>query len=100
MAGKKGRSGGHRTPRPGRRLGRPTLAAPGNTHLVFASSYTLPCSIRKPTPADPDAICGKPASVASAWPQEPDGPWPTPGLWTMQPICRECAEAAAKIYEE
>lgn len=100
MAGKKGKSGGHRTPRPGRRLGRPTKAAQGSVHLVLATGYTLPCSIRRPTPTEPDAICGKPASVASAWPQESAGEWPTPGLWTMQPVCRECAAAAAKVYEE
>lgn len=96
MPGVKGRSGGHRKPGPGKRLGRPTKAPLGDTHIVFATGYTLPCSIRADTPS---GICGKPASVASARPQMPTGPWPTPGLWTVQPICRECAEKAAEVYD-
>jgi hypothetical protein len=43
-------------------------------------------------------VCGKPAYVAYAWEAEPQLRWPLPGLWTLQPVCAECAAAAAKQY--
>lgn len=95
---RKSRRGGARFGNPSGLRGRPSKAPPGTQHIRLEAAYALPCSIRKPTASDPDAICGKPATAAVAWLQEPAGEWPTPGLWTLQPICRECAEAAAKVY--
>lgn len=96
MPGKKGMTGkglgGHR-PGAGRK---PILRdTPQTTTILLRSS--LPCSIRADAPG---GICGKPATAAYAWPQEPAGDWPTPGLWTLQPVCAECAKAAAEVYRE
>lgn len=47
----------------------------------------LPCATRKEA-----GTCGKPATVAYAYPQ-PDGGW------LLQPICKECTEATARLYK-
>jgi hypothetical protein len=93
MPGVKGRSGAP---------GKTRKAGPGRPPILAGSDVIqlrtpLPCSIRN---FDNESdICGKPATVAHCWPHEPDGLWATPGLWTLQPVCRECAAAAAKVYE-
>lgn len=80
--------------RPG--AGRPAQQLPdGITHIRLDHNYPLPCSIRADTST---GMCGKPATAAYAWRQEPSGDWPTPGLWTVQPVCAECAKAAAEVY--
>lgn len=76
---------------------KPKPAPPGTTRIRFDRSYPLPCSIRSDTPS---GICGKDAYVAYAWVPAPSGMWATPGLWTVQPVCAECAAAAAKVYEK
>lgn len=79
------------------RQSEPTAFRPAGETVIVVLASPLPCSIRAGTP---DGICGKPATIAHAWPQEPSGPWPTPGLWTVQPVCAECAKAAARVYAE
>lgn len=54
----------------------------------------LPCSIWKP-----GAPCSQPATVAYAWPATHTPEWPIPGLWTLQPVCAECAARAAQAHE-
>lgn len=57
---------------------------------VIVLRTPLPCSIRKG-----DGVCGNPATVAHAWAQDSQSMlWPTPGLWTVQPVCKECAKVA------
>jgi hypothetical protein len=99
MPGVKGRSGGPRLKvRKDDRRGRPArLQATGQTVIVGLRPPGLPCAIRANTPS---GTCGKPSTRAYAWPQEPAGMWATPGLWTLQPVCAECAKAAAKVYDE
>lgn len=85
MPGVKGRSGAP---------GKPRKAGPGRKPILQGSDVIvlrtpLPCSIRKG-----DGVCGNPATVAHAWLQAPQGAWPTPGLWTVQPVCKECAKVA------
>jgi hypothetical protein len=53
----------------------------------------LPCCIWQP-----DGVCGKPATIAYAWEATPGPEWPVEGLWTLQPVCVECAAAALKRY--
>ena len=48
--------------------------------LNMNDSAALPCSVFDPT--KPSKVCGRPAWIAWAWPQEG-------GLWTVQPICAE-----------
>lgn len=58
----------------------------------------LPCSIYDPAQ---DGICGRPATLAYAYPHTPRIPDPpTPGLWVVQPVCERCAHAAASIYQD
>jgi len=82
-------------PRPG--SGRKPILMEREGETTVKLRTPLPCSIRANTP---DGICGKPATAAYAWPQEPSGPWPTPGLWTLLPVCAECARAAVEVYEK
>lgn len=63
----------------------------GNNVIMLRTP--LPCSIRQG-----DGICGNPATVAYAWEQEPQGAWPTPGLWTLQPVCKDCAVKTNAVY--
>lgn len=77
------------------RWSEPTAFRPAGETIIVALVTPLPCSIRAGTPS---GVCGKPATQAYAWPQEPSGPWPTPGLWTVQPVCAECAQTAAAVY--
>lgn len=57
----------------------------------------LPCAIRKE-----DGICGKTATGGWAWkkPIEEDELLFTPGLWLMQPICKECAREMLEVVNE
>lgn len=55
----------------------------------------LPCAIWSP-----DGRCGKAAYAAYAWETEPSTRWPTRGLWTLQPVCADCAAAASNQYEQ
>jgi hypothetical protein len=49
----------------------------------------LPCAIRQG-----DGICGKDAQGGYTWRQpETPGELHTPGLWLVQPVCRDCALA-------
>lgn len=93
MPGVKGRSGAPGKPRRAGGGRKPMLSGPDVVQL----RTPLPCSIRNFD--NESGICGKPATVAHAWPQDPSGDWPTPGLWTVQPVCRECAAATKKVYE-
>lgn len=86
MPGAKG-SGGRR-PGAGRN---PLLQS--SEHKIVSLRTPLPCSIRKG-----DDVCGNPATAAYAWPQESSGAWPTPGLWTLQPVCKACAIKANAVY--
>lgn len=61
---------------------------------VIVLGDPLPCSIRADTES---GICEKPAHVAYA--NRFRNPM-TPGHWALQPVCKECALAAAKVYEE
>jgi len=63
--------------------------------ICLASSTPLPCSIYNPST---NAPCGKPAyaAYASEW-EEPNSP--TAGRWIIQPVCQECATAAAEVYQ-
>ena len=54
-------------------------------------STPLPCSIMAPD----GGTCGQPATVAYARLLPPTGQWATPGLWELQPVCQDCAAAAA-----
>lgn len=57
----------------------------------------LPCSMR--SAGNESGICGRPATVAHAWPYTPRIPDPpTPGLWAMQPVCGQCAQEMAALY--
>lgn len=56
----------------------------------------LPCARYKPQ--NPGGICGRPAYVAIAWPEELRGAWPVFGRWTIQPVCAECAAATMELY--
>lgn len=91
MPGVKGRSGA-----PGKPKG-----APRTDTRQVTFDEPVPCCIRKPTDADPYALCGKPAQHGSAW--SPGWAYLAdsyPGVWIVQPICRECIEAMQKIYEK
>ena len=55
---------------------------------------SLPCAIRAE-----GGICGKPAYVFIAYPLVETSVWASPGMWKIQPVCQECAQAAAKVYE-
>jgi uncharacterized membrane protein YadS len=54
---------------------------------------TLPCSIRQG-----DGICGKAATAAYAYQVEASPPIVQPGMWMIQPVCRDCAAKAAAVY--
>ena len=54
----------------------------------------LPCSTWTPTGA-----CGTPAYLAYAWPATEGAEWPVRGLWTLQPVCPRCAQAAAEALQ-
>lgn len=59
--------------------------------IRLASATPLPCCIYNPATND---LCRKPAYAAYAYPSEA-----TPrGQWLIQPVCRECAEKARKVY--
>lgn len=78
--------------RPG--AGRPPLLTPTSGTETIRLVFPLPCSIFDP--ATTAGICGKPATAAYAWRQEP-----VQGLWTIQPICKDCAlRNLKKIQEE
>ena len=55
---------------------------------VIGLTLPLPCAVRADTAS---GLCGNPAWVAYAWRQ-------TGGLWTLQPVCSTCAQAAARVY--
>lgn len=97
MTERKERRGGPRFGNASGKRGRPrNPTPPGTQHLRLDRAYPLPCAIR----ADNESgICGKDAYAAYAWRQEPQPPLYVPGLWTTQPICRECAEQAAEQYQ-
>lgn len=64
--------------------------------IRLAQSTPLPCSIYNPST---NAPCGKPACAAYANElEEPIGP--PAGRWIIQPVCSECATAAAEVYED
>jgi hypothetical protein len=52
----------------------------------------LPCSILRG-----DAICGRDAEYGWAWQEPPKGAWPVMGLWSVQPVCKQCIAALADI---
>lgn len=60
----------------------------------------LPCGVVNPTTAT--GFCGQPAWVGYAWRMDsPEGMemWAhLGGLWTVQPVCSQCAQAMAKVY--
>lgn len=63
--------------------------------LIKLSEETpLPCSIYNPLT---NTACGKPATVAWAYRKENQLP-PLLGWWEVQPVCKDCAMAAAKVY--
>jgi hypothetical protein len=63
-----------------------------NTSIVRLDPSTpLPCSIQAPD----GGICGRPATAAYARQLAPSSAWAVPGLWELQPVCRDCAAAAA-----
>jgi hypothetical protein len=65
----------------------------------------LPCGALAPTPTDPTARCGQPATVAHAYAVAEDAPnlpikgLARPGEWIILPVCRECTRKAAAVYE-
>lgn len=81
------------------RRGRPWSLKPqdGTTIIRLEPYTTLPCSIRADTPT---GICGKPAQNAYAYPLAETGQWATPGLWKVQPMCRDCTSAAKRVYDK
>lgn len=57
---------------------------------VISLASPHPCGIRSG-----DGVCGQPAQVAYAY------PWRHPvypGHWVILPVCRDCAERAARTY--
>lgn len=64
-----------------------------NETLTIRLIDPLPCCVWRP-----GGVCGRPAYVAYAWEAEQQARWPLPGLWTVQPVCAECAVAAAQKY--
>lgn len=97
MTERKERRGGPRFGNPSGTRGRPrNPTPPGTQHVRLDRSYPLPCAVHADTES---GICGRDAYAAIAWQQKPSHPWPTPGLWTLQPICKECAERAAAQYQ-
>lgn len=88
--------GSHPGNRSGKR-GRPLRPVPTEITRVALSTLTpLPCSIRKTTAGNPNGICGKPATAGYVYPHTS---YHSPGCWIVQPVCRECAMAAANVYE-
>jgi hypothetical protein len=67
-----------------------------NTRLVKLDA-PLPCAIIKG-----EGICGKPTTGAWVWEGDPDTQhiWHIPGLWVLQPICKECAKAMLEAINE
>lgn len=73
--------------------------------IIIKFEPALPCGILKATADDPEARCGRPATVAHA---NPAADVPTnmppiigmaqPGEWTILPVCRQCTQDMAKIY--
>lgn len=64
----------------------------GPESLIVELETALPCGIKANA-----GECGKPAFKAHAYPwRHPN----YPGHWVLVPVCRECAAAAAKVYEE
>lgn len=59
----------------------------------------LPCGVVHPGTAA--GYCGRPAWVAYVWRMEaPEAlaMWAhLGGLWTLQPVCSQCAQAAARV---
>lgn len=57
----------------------------------------LPCAIIKE-----EGVCGKPAVAGWAWekPIEESDLIFVPGLWLMQPICKECARKMLEVVNE
>jgi hypothetical protein len=98
MPAVKGKGGGSHPGNPnGKRGKRPPPVPERITEIVLKFPHVLPCSIRNFD--KPGGICGKPATVCHVWQHTALGQWATPGLWVCQPVCRECAAAAAKVYE-
>lgn len=70
--------------------------------IKLDAATPLPCSIYDP---GRDAPCGKPAFVAYAYAHrhaaQPSRNAAPPLLieWLVQPVCKECAAKAAKVYE-
>ena len=66
-----------------------------DTYLLRLDASTpLPCSIMTPD----GGVCGKPATGAYARPLPPHLPFLIPGLWELQPVCRDCAIEAAQMH--
>lgn len=98
MPFKPGVGGGSHPGNPNGKRGRPHRPVPEQiTHIRLDTKTPLPCSVRNFD--NPSGICGKPALVASVSPYDDGGEWATPGRWIVQPVCRECTAAMAKVYE-
>lgn len=67
------------------------------TTTVELSAWRMRCAWSRA--GNESGICGRPATVAHAWPYTPRIPDPpTPGLWAMQPVCGQCAQEMAALY--
>lgn len=62
--------------------------------IALRDDTPLPCALLRD-----GADCGRPATVAQAWPVTLPGLWPTLGLWAVQPVCPACLAEVVKVYE-
>lgn len=83
-----------------------TMEGPAMT-TVIKIDPELPCGTLKATDNDPYARCGRPASVAHAYPASDDAPnipatglyCARPGEWIIMPHCKTCAKEMINLYE-
>lgn len=61
--------------------------------IALRDDTPLPCALLRD-----GGVCGRPATVAQAWPVTLPGLWPTLGLWAVQPVCQECLAEVVKLY--
>ena len=63
--------------------------------VKLSADTALPCAVWRD-----GALCGRPALVAHATLAHAERwEWKSPGLWLLQPVCKECAAAMTRVYE-